>query len=347
MKAKIVRALRAAARGALALVALSIALGAVAERDARRRAERDIPLRGRMVSVHDGQRLQIECRGAGSPTVVLESGLDNLGSLSWVAVHHTLSRTARVCAYSRSGILWSSPTRTAFASPIAARDLHEALLAAGEAAPWVMVGHSIGAAYVMRFAAMYPGEVKGLVLVDPSHPNQFASFKAITGKSLEPPSTIIRVGASLAWTGLLRLLPEQSPPNWPVELRAASAAFLPTSLAALGEEAAAIPATLRDVRTIHDLGGRPMVVLSATNAQSAAALDAMGLSKSQGDRLLQVQHQLHAELAGLSCRGRHQIVPGSSHYIQIDRPNAVVDAIVEVVVAVRQDEDAVHRCARG
>ena len=90
-----------------------------------------------------------------------------------------------------------------------------------------------------------------------------------------------------------------------------------------------------------------MVVLSATNAQSAAALDAMGLSKSQGDRLLQVQHQLHAELAGLSCRGRHQIVPGSSHYIQIDRPNAVVDAIVEVVVAVRQDEDAVHRCARG
>ncbi|QJR37854.1 alpha/beta fold hydrolase [Gemmatimonas groenlandica] len=347
MKSTTVRALRVVGLGALALVAMLVGCGARAERDARRQAAADTPLRGRMVTTHDRQQLQIDCRGAGAPTVVLESGLDNLGSLSWLAVHDTLARTARVCAYSRSGIMWSHTASTAFASRDAARQLHDALRAAGEIPPWVMVGHSIGGAYVMRFAAMYPDEVKGLVLVDPSHPDQFAAFKAVTGKSLEPSTTIVRVGAALAWTGLLRLLPLQSPPNWPLELRAASAAFLPTSLAALGDEAAAIPATLRDVRTIRDFGSRPIVVLSAANPQSVAALDAMRLSKAQGDRLLQVQHQLHAELAGLSCRGRHQIVPGSSHFIQIDRPNAVVNAIVEVVEAVRQDADTVHRCARG
>ena len=54
-----------------------------------------------------GRKIQMDCRGIGSPTVVLQSGLDALGSLSWAAVHDEIVKTSRVCAYSRSRILWS------------------------------------------------------------------------------------------------------------------------------------------------------------------------------------------------------------------------------------------------
>ena len=96
-------------RVALALAGLTvIALGTGASYEAtvRHRATRAYPVRGRLVDI-GGRRLQLDCRGAGSPTVVLESGLDHLGSLAWATVHDSIARTTRVCAYSRAGILWS------------------------------------------------------------------------------------------------------------------------------------------------------------------------------------------------------------------------------------------------
>src|SRR6478672_9714444 len=87
---------------AACLLAVVVASGASVEAVLRHRAARDYPAPGRLVDV-GGRRLQIDCRGSGSPTVVLESGLDHLGSLSWVAVHDSIARTTRVCAYSRAG----------------------------------------------------------------------------------------------------------------------------------------------------------------------------------------------------------------------------------------------------
>jgi len=93
---------------AACVLAIVVVAGASIEGLMRYRAARDYPAPGRLVDV-GGRRLQIDCRGSGSPTVVLESGLDNLGSLSWAAVHDSLARTTRVCAYSRAGMLWSDP----------------------------------------------------------------------------------------------------------------------------------------------------------------------------------------------------------------------------------------------
>jgi pimeloyl-ACP methyl ester carboxylesterase len=342
--------LRQAGRGALALLIVLAVSGVVAERVMRRNARERFPVHGRLVSVDGMRPLQLDCRGAGSPTVVLESGLDMLGSLSWMSVIDSIARTTRVCAYSRAGIMWSEPSGTRFDSRKAVRDVHAALVAAGEPPPYVMVGHSIGAAYVMRFTDDYPTEVAGLVLVDPSHPGQFAEFAKATGKSILPSSTGVRVAAALAWTGLLRLLPEQNPPSWPVAVRAAAAAFLPTSLAAAGEEGRAIAATLADAGTIHNLGARPLIVLSAASEHPSATLQQMGLTRAQGMRLQATQHRLHAALASMSRNGRQQLVRHSSHYIQLDQPAVVVRAIEAVVAAVRAtrfDDSAVAAAHRG
>ena len=169
-----------------AAVAVAILSGATYEAAMRRYAMRAFKSPGRLVDVGGGRRIQIDCRGTGSPTVVLESGLDTYGSLSWAAVHDSIAKTTRVCAYSRAGIMWSDPATGVFSSEGVARDLHSALVGGGETAPWVVVGHSLGGPYAVTFEALFGAEVVGLVFVDATHPHQFARFREVAGKSLQP-----------------------------------------------------------------------------------------------------------------------------------------------------------------
>src|ERR1051326_747732 len=90
--------------GVVGLAALS---GSIYEGVSRHRTARKYPAPGVMVDVGGGRRIQLDCRGAGKPTVVFEAGLDNNGSLSWSAVHDSIAQTTRACAYSRPGIMWS------------------------------------------------------------------------------------------------------------------------------------------------------------------------------------------------------------------------------------------------
>jgi pimeloyl-ACP methyl ester carboxylesterase len=319
-----------------ALLTIAVLSGASYEQLMRRRAAAAFPAPGRLVDVGGGRRLQLDCRGSGAPTVLLESGLDHLGSLSWIAVHDSIAATTRACAYSRAGIMWSDVSDAAFDVTSVARDVHTALAAAGERAPYVLVGHSIGGPYVMAFTDAYPSEVRGLVLVDASHPDQFARFHDVTGKSLVPPPGEVKLGAALAWTGLVRLLPAGAPPpSWPAEIWRVAPSFLAVSVAGLAKETPAIPATLAAARAMRQLGDRPMVVLTAGQEQPEADLRAMGLTREQGMRLREAARALHDDQASWTRRGRHELVPDAGHYIQFDRPDVIVRATREVVGAVR------------
>ena len=92
-----------------ALVAVAILAGAVTEAIMRDRVAREYPAPGKLVDIGGGRRIQLDCRGSGSPTVILESGLDTYGSLSWALVHDSIAATSRTCAYSRAGVMSSSP----------------------------------------------------------------------------------------------------------------------------------------------------------------------------------------------------------------------------------------------
>lgn len=314
---------------------VAVAAGTTTEQFARHRARRDWRPPGALVDVGGDRKLQIDCRGAGSPTVVLESGLDSYGSLSWALVHDSIAATTRVCAYSRAGLLWSDVSQRAFDSRETARDLHTALIANGEEHPWVMVGHSIGAAYVTTFAQLYGAEVGGIVLVDPSHPDQFTRFREATGKNLDPPATMIRLGSMLSWTGLLRFLPSgQSPAPWQPECDAMVADFMPTSIKSLADEAGAVHASLARAGELRTFGNRPLIVLTAGNEQSADQLKMMKLEPEHGRLLLEVTVKLHDDLASWSTRGRNEVVAGADHYIQLTHPAAVVAAVRDAVGAV-------------
>jgi pimeloyl-ACP methyl ester carboxylesterase len=325
------------------LLALVVVSGASVEAVMRHRAARDYPAPGRLVDV-GGRRLQIDCRGAGSPTVVLEAGLDNLGSLSWAAVHDSLARTTRTCAYSRAGLLWSDPAPAPFDATQAARDLHAALTKSGEAAPWILVGHSLGGPYAVLFTGLYGAEVAGLVLVDGSHPEQLARFREATGKSMQPTTGAMAVGSALAWTGIVRLAAGGlAAPTWPAVAQVVPRAFLPTSVEALRREADAIPSTFAAAGRVRRLGARPLVVLTATARTAPAVLAAEGITRAQGDRVQAAWDTLQADEATWSTAGRRERVPNASHYIQFDRPDVVIGAVREVVGRVRARHDPADR----
>src|SRR4051812_22484398 len=126
---------------------------------------------GRLVDV-GGHKLHISCTGTGSPTVVLEPGLGE-PSTAMALIAPAVSTTTRVCVYDRAGRGWSESAGHAEDGVQTATSLHTLLGRAGERGPFVLAGHSAGGIYVQNFAALFPGDVAGVVLLDSMHPEQY------------------------------------------------------------------------------------------------------------------------------------------------------------------------------
>jgi len=334
--------------GLALLLALVVIAGIGSEAIARRRVAREFPAAGRLVDI-GGRSIQLDCRGSGAPTVVLEGGLDILGALTWASVHDSLAASTRVCAYSRAGILWSD--RSGRPSSVAAvvADLRLTLEKAGERAPFVLVAHSIGGLHATAFTERYARDVAGLVFVDASHPDQVVRLEAATGVAMLPSSTVASVGALLARTGILRLLPASADPGAaPAFVRSIADAHLPNSIAALASELRGLTSTFDDTRAFRAFGDLPLVVLTAGAPTPSEVLTMMGMTAEQGERMRAEWIAMQQERSQWSSRGRHVLVPDASHYVQFDRPDAVVQAVREVVGQARAwQEGSSTRVARG
>jgi len=171
------------ARHRLAVVAASVAAGLLLAavfhaagastllRQLAARAVSPYEPRGTSVPALDGRHLYLDCRGSGSPTVILESGMGE-GAGSWGAVLDDAVRITRTCAYDRANRARSEPRgRHTLADAVA--DLWAALAATGERPPYIVVGHSLGDTYARAFAGGHPEDVVGLVLVDGFAPDRF------------------------------------------------------------------------------------------------------------------------------------------------------------------------------
>lgn len=317
-------------------ILLAVLIGFGFETFMRWQASRKYPVLGQLVDI-GGRKIQIDCRGKGSPTVVLESGLDALGSLSWAAVHDEITKTTRVCAYSRAGILWSDPTTGNTDSNRVAQDLHAALTKSGETGPWVMVGHSAGGPYMMIFTSFYESEVAGLVFVDASHPDQVAPMQKITGVSTNVPSGLILLSQAMARIGLVRLMSLNAPPpNAPPLVGQVGQAYFPQNIGSVLQEFQSDDAVIAAAGNFRKLGDRPLVVLTATQKLPPDELQKAGMTQEKEIQIQALWNSLQADLATWSTHSRREIVPNASHYIQFDRPDVVIKAVREVVINVRK-----------
>jgi pimeloyl-ACP methyl ester carboxylesterase len=148
--------------------------GLIYERAAQARDLRIYPQPGKRIDL-GGYRLHLYCEGRGSPTVILEHGLDG-SFLDWRKVQPDIAQFARVCSYDRAGYGWSDRSSKPRLPGEMVEELHSLLTRAGERPPFIFVGHSMGAFNALMFAQRHPSDVSAIVLVDGSHPDESLPF---------------------------------------------------------------------------------------------------------------------------------------------------------------------------
>lgn len=307
------------ARSFVVLVLLLAAAGFLYENISEARDRRFNPMPGRLIEV-GSQTMHIDCAGQGVPAVILDSGLGD-SYLSWRKVQPPIAKFARVCSYDRAGIGYSDPSSQPRTARAIAEQLHALLHAAGVAPPYVLVGHSMGGFDVRLYASLYRSEVAGMVLVDASHPDQENRFPPEL-KNME--ATWLREAEFLEFTmpfGIPRLLGlcDGDPAQRATECNFHSAR---TTV----KEMESFPASAAQAAAAGTLGDLPLVVLAHDPDKPSSDLPP-DLAKVTNDAWGQMQ----TELSRLSTRGTLTVVKNTSHYIQLDDPGAVVQAVREVV----------------
>lgn len=324
-------------------VALIVALaltGMAYGRIAHARELRQFPPPGELVDV-DGYKLHINCTGEGSPTVVIEAGSASW-TLDWVPVQPKVAEFARVCTYDRAGYGWSQPGPRPRTGAQIVAELHTLLENAGVEGPYVLVGHSLGGIFVRLYAAECPDEVVGMVLVDARH-EDFAS--RMTPESQEAGAASDRMFSTLGLMtrlGLLRLLgsfmgEEQLPPQLqylPPEVHQEylTVGYQAKYFDAVLDEGAVVEESDALVRSAGPLRDMPLVVLT----HGVPDPTALGAAPEQAEEVEQIWQELQQDLTKLSSNSTLLVAEESGHAIPGEQPDAVVDAIRQVVEAARR-----------
>jgi pimeloyl-ACP methyl ester carboxylesterase len=246
-----------------------------------------------------GRRLFLRCAGHGSPTVVFEGGL----TTDWYQLQNQLAPFTRVCSYDHPNgpRSRSDPAPTPRTARDYVADLHALLRVAHVPGPYVLAGHSNGGLFAQLYASTYPRQVAGLVLIDAVHPGYHPRRLAML-KPLVPPE-VWQALRQEAMTPQHRLLDPERVDIWTSERQTRQA--------------------LRRSR----LRSMPLVVLAHGRPEDPDAAFV-----EQDERLWR---QLQRELAHLVPGGRLVVATNSSHDIQHQQPELVLDAIRDVVQAVR------------
>lgn len=300
------------------------------------------PVRGAVVEV-GGHEIHFFCSGSGPPTVIVENGLGDF-STDWILVQSRVARFTRICTYDRAGYAWSSPGPMPRTFDQLNLELHEGLRALGERQLFVLVGHSFGGPVVRHYAALYPGEVVGMVLVDTVQEDQripmgqraarIRDFSS--GRTIPPPRLQIRPeersvrSAQASADGLdsfhLRL-PKQ---NQLIDLWAGSQPSLKAAEDSQKDWSSEYLALMHSTPQKGILGSMPLIVLTRQQGYDkdldvpAAELEKERLA---GQRTL----------TELSLNSLQIIVPGG-HQMHLESPDVVAGAILRVVEAVRTDK---------
>jgi pimeloyl-ACP methyl ester carboxylesterase len=195
------------------------------------------------------------------------------------------------------------------------------LVAAGESAPYVLVGHSFGGLNVRAFAAEHRAEVAGLVLVDASHEDQSQRFPAEVKQQTDAALRQVQELAAKAARG------ETTPPI--VSYMPRSVARRPAWYATLAEELTAWDASTAELRACERSLRIPLVVVSAERPAS------IGRSRVTRRETRRLWDEMQEELSRLSPVGTRMIAHRIGHYIQRQEPRVVIDAVRQGVEAAR------------
>jgi pimeloyl-ACP methyl ester carboxylesterase len=275
--------------------------------------------RGELYTVN-GHQMHMICMGEGSPAVILEGGA-NAESLWWYWVQQQLAEHTQVCAYDRAGLGWSEAADGPRDPLTVADDLHGLLQEVGVAGPYVLAGHSFGAVWVRIFAAQYPQEVSGIVLVDSTvipGASDFPSWKTF--------NDVVQSGLwVMSRTGVLRLIVpgEFQAYGYPADVvqeLSARTARNQTFDTTYAETIAAMPGFIEAATSAENLGSLPLAVLWAGAGPMGGELRA----------------ENRTAMAGYSSNSITLIIEGADHGSILGNESyaqQVTDAVLDVIEA--------------
>jgi pimeloyl-ACP methyl ester carboxylesterase len=313
----------------LALVTiLPAAAGAFYQSISELHDRRAHPMPGQLIDV-GGYRMHVNCTGQGTPTVILDSGLGD-SFLSWRKVQPDIARFTRVCSYDRAGLGYSDSSPRARTSQVFAEELGGLLHGAGVSPPYILVGHSMGGFDIRLYTSLYRSDVAGMVLVDSSHPEQ---QRRLPAELTDLDTRTVREQESLEFTipfGIPRLMGFCGDD---AEVRAAECNL--HSVREAVAELKAVSESAAQAATAGTPGGLPLIVLSSDPDKPEPDLPA-DLVKPTNDTWEKMQE----ELVHLSTRSTQVIARNSGHYIQLDRPDLVIESVRQVVEQARSAQAA-------
>lgn len=347
-------------RCGVALAAAWFTLGAAEAADLIpvAQVEQDYVTPHALVDVGDGRRMNLFCLGEGRTTVVFDSGLSDWSS-TWALIQPAVSRTTRACAYDRPGMGYSDPSPLPRTPEAAVQDLSTLLKRGGISGPVVLVGHSLGGFHAKLFAVTYPEQVAGLVLVDPAEERLWdrvesslarrfgaAPVRAARADDERDIAAAITHFADCAQTTHAGGLTEQKYRRCTDPVRLPLGAVILQERRVLQQTAAYQDAQASEIahcmyaqnpaadaryrrlfagRT--PLGDLPLLVLTH---------GLYDLSEPDWEVHYWSWRKAHELTATLSRRGHHEMVAHANHNIQVDRPDAIVDAVLRVVAMVER-----------
>lgn len=296
---------------------------------------------GRWVEIERGQKLYVVEKGSGGPAVLFEAGIAAT-NLNWHHIQEKVSCFTATASYDRSGLGWSSPCRTLRTPGNISTELHAMLEMAGIKPPYILVGHSFGGLVMRRYAALYPEDVAGVVLVDPMRCEEWPPLNPEKQGMIERGRKLSRYAIPIAHFGLARLavtsllcrsgtlsghlagagglggrhvlkrvteevgkMPREV---WPV---IAAHWSRPGYYAGMQRHVEAVPETVGEMQNANPIRDIPVLVLTpgTSTPLSGPCLEKIGNNV------------------------RQVIATESAHWIHLDEPKLVVDSIREMVTA--------------
>jgi pimeloyl-ACP methyl ester carboxylesterase len=306
---------------------------------------------GQLLDAGDGAKLNLTCLGTGSPTVVFDAGWSDWAP-AWAVVQPRIAAFARACSYDRAGSGFSEPGPMPRTTERIATELHTALKNGHIAGPYILAGSAFGGDHVRAFADLFPKDVVGLVLVDgdatdvdtpenrKSDDNGNISYvpkfrecrNAIAAGNITyglppPPGRPARMCAQ----GFFRGLPDEV---WSPQLNAKLLDIAQHKLSMWDADISEMEQTPADEIWLQQhrrtLGKTPIRILTSGNHGVGH------LARPPEPTIEHLKYEYDRAVAQskwltLSTDAKQIFVKGSSEYIQFDQPDAVVDAVKEVV----------------
>jgi pimeloyl-ACP methyl ester carboxylesterase len=328
---------------------LGALLGAVYQTLGTRRDAKLYPPPGRLVDL-GSHRLHLLETGRGTPTILFEAGLMST-VLSWTDLQRELTRSFHVVSYDRAGLGWSDLGPMPRTADRIVDELHTLLERAAIPPPYVLVGHSFGGLTMPLFAARFPEEVAGMVLVDPVAPAEWNPPSEHDKKLTRIGAKVCRRAALLARIGLIRfvafllttsakkpaaylvrLISRGSPADagtvsspWfsalPANEKAMASVFWVQQKFALtiASQLENLPVSAARIGGLNNSCDKPVVILSARTAPEG-------------------RRKEHAAMAARLPLGKHVLAGESNHWIMQEEPDLVIRAIENVV----RDSEELH-----